>query len=353
MYRHRNNPRKKFQVAASQLPGGYRISGSSHWFVSRANRFLSTNAARGLSNHTIRAYAFDLICLARWLDVSGKHLKVLNCRHLLEFIAHQRQQQARPQSINRRLVTTDLFFQFCYEREIPNSRGVTRPAVHYARQVYDSSLGLLRIRRRGPNKIRVKVTRELVEPLTPIDVQHFFSHIKRYRDVAIATLMLLSGLRSCEVLALRIGDLELTERRIVIRGKGNKQRLLPLIDQTIDALENYLRLERPDNCRTNLLFVVLQGPRRMEPMSSAGLRNIFRYRRATLNLRQANPHRFRHTFGADMARSGVSLPVLQRMMGHANGQTTLKYINLCAEDVMNEYRLAMERIRGRYDRPAD
>jgi len=331
----------------------FEIIGGKLRFAQRANSFLSAIATRGVSSLTIRAYAYDIVFAGRWLTASKRHVKSLTIPLLIEFVAYQRKLDASPQSINRRLVTVGLFYQFCYDRDIPGGIGTTKPARHHISQHYDSSLGLIKIRRNGPNKLRVKVPRELIEPLEPAEVNRFFTTVKRYRDVAITMLMLLCGLRCCEILALRIGDLALAQRRIVVRGKGNKQRMIPIVEHTVRAIENYLRLERPDSCQTNRLFVILQGPQRSEPMTASGLRSLFRHRRLSQKLGKANPHRFRHTFGADMARSGVSLPVLQRMMGHANGQTTLRYINLCADDVVTEYHNAMKRIQERYDRPTN
>ena len=85
-------------------------------------------------------------------------------------------------------------------------------------------------------------------------------------------------------------------------------------------------------------------------MTPAGLRNLFRHRRRRPMLAIANAHRFRHTFGTDMARAGVRLPILQRMMGHADMKTTLQYIELSLVDVADEYRRAMSTIENRYKR---
>ena len=63
----------------------------------------------------------------------------------------------------------------------------------------------------------------------------------------------------------------------------------------------------------------------------------------------ANPHRFRHTFGADMARAGVRLYTLQKLMGHAYAATTLQYINLSMDDIAAEYQRALETIQQRYE----
>lgn len=131
--------------------------------------------------------------------------------------------------------------------------------------------------------------------------------------------------------------------------KGSKDRFMPLPLTVVDALRSYLRLERPTDCGHQRLFVVLQGKRRGIPMTADGLRNLFRYRRVKLNLSRANPHRWRHTFGADMARAGVRLPTLQKMMGHANSSSTLLYVNLSMADISNAYQQAMAEIEKRYD----
>jgi integrase/recombinase XerD len=67
-------------------------------------------------------------------------------------------------------------------------------------------------------------------------------------------------------------------------------------------------------------------------------------------LAMANAHRFRHTFGADMARAGVRLPILQQMMGHADLKTTMLYIRLSMADVAEEFRRASSKLDGRYKR---
>ena len=174
------------------------------------------------------------------------------------------------------------------------------------------------------------------------------ARFSRYRDLCIAYLMLLSGLRSREVLALEIGDVDNAENRLRVSGKGGKERILPLPSLLINYLRDYLRLERPSVCRTKALFVVLQGKRRGFAMTPDGMRSLFRHRRRDKTLENANPHRLRHTFGADMARAGVRLPVLQRMMGHEDSKMTLHYINLSMSDVAAEFQRAAVEIHKRY-----
>jgi integrase/recombinase XerD len=79
-------------------------------------------------------------------------------------------------------------------------------------------------------------------------------------------------------------------------------------------------------------------------MTPAGLRSLLRHHRKTTGVRTANAHRFRHTFGSEMIRAGVSLPALQRLMGHSHIHTTMLYIHLEPQDVFGEYARAVERI---------
>ena len=196
--------------------------------------------------------------------------------------------------------------------------------------------------------MRVKSPHKVVRPLTPGQVKTFLLSLRRYRDLAITYLMMFCGLRSQEVLSLRLADLE--EGRLRVQGKGNRERVLPLPGVLRSVLSDYLSLERPSNARTDHIFVVIQGVRRGDPMTPSGLRRLFRYRRETRReVRNANAHRFRHTFGADMACAGVRLAVLQRLMGHADGKTTLQYINLSMADIAKEYTRAIEAIEKRYE----
>jgi site-specific recombinase XerD len=152
--------------------------------------------------------------------------------------------------------------------------------------------------------------------------------------------MLLDGLRSCEILTLQLEDLKLADAQMHVLGKGRKQRILPLPAEIVEVLQNYTRLERPLT-NSPYLFVSLKGRRRGQSMTTAGLRSLFRHHRLRSEVPVANPHRFRHTFGADMVRAGISLPALQHLMGHSQIHTTLLYVQLAPQDVWREYARAV------------
>jgi integrase len=190
------------------------------------------------------------------------------------------------------------------------------------------------------SRLRVKVPKRNIVPLSVDEVARFWSSFSTSRDLAIVGLMLLQGLRSAEVLVLNRDDALLSEAQLRVRGKGNKFRFLPLAPETVQLLEHYLRLERPNPCSA-ALFVSLKGHARGTRMTAAGLRSLFRYHRQATGVQLANPHRFRHTFASDMIRAGMSLPALMQLMGHADIQTTLLYVQVTPQDVYLQYARAV------------
>jgi site-specific recombinase XerD len=313
----------------------------------RAFEFLQQFQIRGLSNNTIEAYFYDLLYFRRWLEAKSIRFKEIDDRQLLAFIQHQREENAAPKTINRRLGTVRQFYRFAFHREVPRSPGVGSYVRRRLVPQRDFVMGLHRIRGREEPSLRVKEPHKLVDPLQTPEAQAFIKSLRRYRDMAIALLMLFCGLRSAEVRTLRLRDLDLLERVIRVHGKGNRERVLPLPPSVCRALIKYIRLERGD-LNSEYLFVVLQGAYRGRQLTPQRLKQLFRYRRLVSGIEKANPHRLRHTFGTDMARAGVKLPVLKRIMGHQQGSTTLQYINLSMADIADEVQNAMAKIRARY-----
>lgn len=313
------------------------------------NAFLEAVATRGLSAATVRAYAYDLLVVYRWMALAGLKLVELTPAVLLRFVAHEKQRNAEPASINRRLTACLLLYRFWYPNGPELTSGTSLPSAHYRGPGRDRRLGLHVLQKKSSLALRVKQPRKLVTPLTAEQVRKFLRVLRRYRDLAIVHLMLLCGLRSREVIGLGLRDVSLLERSVRVLGKGGKERVVPLADLAATSIEQYFKRERPRAAVSEKLFVCLQGKRRGLAMTPAGLRSIFRSRRKPAATRNANPHRFRHTFGTDMARSGLSLSVLQKLLGHSSPEQTLQYINLSMADIADAYRIAVAEIQKRYE----
>jgi integrase/recombinase XerD len=323
-------------LAASASP--YRLLDEHGQEVAWTNAFLDAQRIRQLSIRSLRAYAYDLLHFARWFEDSHRPLSEISESTLLDYVRHQLDQQPKPapQTVNHRLGVVRCLYRFHYGREVPAGQS------HFQRTYTKrSSLGYGRPYRAAVLGLRLRQPRRVIIPLSTEEVTRFWRSYRSFRDLALIGLMLLDGLRSCEVLALQLEDLQLADRQIRILGKGNKPRVLPLPEEIIEVLRNYLRLERPLT-NSPSLFVSLKGRQRGQPMSFAGLRSLFRHHRLRSCVPNANPHRLRHTFGADMVRAGISLPALQHLMGHSQIHTTMFYVQLAPQDVWREYARAVQ-----------
>jgi site-specific recombinase XerD len=323
----------QLSVSASTCP--YHLLDAQGYEIAWANAFLDAQRVRQLSLRSLRAYAYDLLHFARWW--SHRPLAELTESALLDYVRHQLEQQPQPtpQTVNHRLGVVHSLYRFHYGREIPDGQS------HFQRTYTTRSpLGYGRPRRAVALGLRLRQPRRVIMPLSSEEVAKFWHSFRTFRDLALVGLMLLDGLRSCEVLALQLEDLQLAEAQMRVLGKGNKKRVLPLPQEIGEVLEKYLRLERPLT-NSSFLFVSLKGRQRGRPMTPAGLRSLFRHHRQHSQVPQANPHRFRHTFGADMVRAGISVPALQHLMGHSQIHTTLLYVQLAPQDVWREYARAL------------
>lgn len=304
------------------------------------NRYLDREYVRRIANTTLRTYAHNLLHFVRWWEsvhhtgdiVEGD----LAESTLLDYLKFQSSQQPRPgaSTINDRVAVADRAIR----NEFPDAPCQVARGFHQA-FLRRRPMGLGRPRV-ATSRLRVKVPKRNIVPLSAEEVARFWSSFRNARDLAIVGLMLLQGLRSAEVLALNRDDVLLSEAQLRVPGKGNKFRLLPLAPETVQLLNHYLRLERP-NPSTAALFVSLKGRARGTRMTPAGLRSLFRHHRQATGIQLANPHRFRHTFASDMIRGGMSLPALMKLMGHSDIQTTLIYINVTPQDVYLQYARAV------------
>jgi integrase/recombinase XerD len=312
------------------------------------NRFLETLSLRGLSPCTVKSYGYDLIVIHKWLKKEKRDLEELKGKDLFDFVRHERARGQAPRSINRRLITLRVHFHFLYERDVESGPDFSTGSGHYRGRGRDF-MGLVVRRRRGRLRLKIKEEERLVVPLKIDEVNQFIKEITHYRDLAIVGLMLFCGLRSVEVRRLETSKVNLEERKITVMGKGGRERMVPLTDQVIHLIRSYVALERPKKSSSPKLFIVAKGKTRGRQLTESGFRSVFRYRRKVSGVKHANPHRFRHTFGTNMAKSKMNLRVLQELLGHAPGSpVTQRYLHIAMTDVAEAFFEACKEVEQKY-----
>ena len=157
------------------------------------------------------------------------------------------------------------------------------------------------------------------------------------RDRALLELMYACGLRASEAVGLELGDLDLEEGMLCTRGKGSKERIVPVGRQAIAALRAYCRSGRPQLLGTGVqprLFVNRRGG----GLTRQGLYKIIQghARKAGLSERMS-PHTLRHSFATHLLAGGCDLRSLQEMLGHADLATTQLYTHLSANRLKDAY----------------
>jgi site-specific recombinase XerD len=338
----------KVKVEGTLGPGisPYRLIDAQGQGIKEANEYLDSIAARGLSERSLRTYAYDLLNFWKWLISGNIEISSLNRGLLLEYVRYQKQgSNPVPKTINHRLITVKCLYQHHFNRHIPVSvhNSETDISFNIPRTGYRRTGWMHGIRTRQI-ATRVKEPCKVMIPLNRREVITFFESLKSWRDIAMTGFMLFCGLRSMEVITLKMDDINIINGQFRVHGKGNRERIVPLPKDLLKALNKYLNLERPET-DSEYLFLNMKGPNRGKPLPSEALRNIFRYHRKISGILNANAHRFRHTFGANMARTGVPIPVLMKLMGHSHVQTTMIYVNLCDEDIRMEFNRAVEKLQ--------
>jgi integrase/recombinase XerD len=231
-------------------------------------------------------------------------------------------------TIKRRLATVSSLFDYLLLRGLVDRNPVPR------------SMGA---RHRGHRGVPlVRAAKKLPRVLSAAEVVALAGALRTDRDRAMVALMVLGGLRRCEVLGLRFNDVQVGDRRVfVAEGKGGHQRLVPVAAPFFTALSDYLTAERPAQCTHDQVFVVLKGPNRGRPLTAAGVDQVLSGARGRAGLAHATCHELRHTCFTRLREAGMALEAIQAQAGHASIETTRIYLHLSNDWLAGEYQKAM------------
>lgn len=185
----------------------------------------------------------------------------------------------------------------------------------------------------------IRTPRTLPRIVDPGEVDALLAACRTLRDRAMFQAMVLGGMRRCEVLGLRLEDLDAARKQVfIVEGKGGHQRRIPISARFFITVGDYLRLERPEQAEaTDRVFVVLKGQRRGQPLSDEGLKQIFVSARDRAGLRRITCHQLRHTCFTRLREAGMELEALQAQAGHRSIETTRLYVHLANGWLADEY----------------
>src|SRR6266508_3308218 len=272
-----------------------------HVDTSRAiERFLASPA---LGEATRRAYRGDVEEFARWLTGRGIGLGDVDVRALSEYVTELG--RARPRklasaTIARKLAAVRSFLRF-----------TLGPS-----QVPDAALGPRRRRRLpdSPKTAEVEAALEGLKGDGPLAL----------RNRALVELVYSAGLRSSEAVGLELADVDFDREQLHVRGKGGKERIVPLGEEAGHLLARYLHEARPELARgaERAVFLSTRGRR----LDTSTLRRVF-----------AHPHRLRHAFATHLLEGGADLRTIQELLGHSSLSTTQVYSHVDGKRLRRVY----------------
>ena len=284
---------------------------------------------RHLSPHTVSAYGGDLTQLARFLHRGGMALSSAPYPLLRRFLAQLHTLGYARASVARKVGSIHTFYRW---------------AVAGGRVGEDPSLllGRPKVVNRLPAVLRQKEAAALAEApaITPgPGDDEGLAPIERavaLRDVAALELMYGSGLRVGELAGLTIDRIDLGRGRVMVMGKGAKEREVPMSDYAVEALRDFLRdghaVLAPEG--TRYLF----HNRRRKPFSSRDIRTMVeRYGGTVLPGRRVTPHTLRHSFATHLLEGGADIRAVQELLGHASVATTQRYTHVSRTRLFQAY----------------
>jgi len=287
---------------------------------------------RGLSRNTLQAYRSDLHQFAEFL--AGRELTPQTASHgdLAAFLT----ELAEGDDEHAPVAATTL------ARKVACLRSFYRHLRREGLIEHDPTADLRGPR--GPQRLPRVLSRDEVGRLlgAPRGVDPL-----ALRDRALLELMYACGLRASEAVGLELGDLDLEEGILCARGKGSKERLVPVGREALSAIRGYYRSGRPE-----LLGMTVQQRvflnRRGAPLTRQGLYKIVQGHARRVGLEERmSPHTLRHSFATHLLAGGCDLRSLQEMLGHADLATTQVYTHLSADRLKDAYFSAHPRASSR------
>ncbi|HEY7041526.1 MAG TPA: tyrosine recombinase XerC [Methylomirabilota bacterium] len=273
---------------------------------------------RGASPHTLRSYSTDLTEFTRFLEAEKiEGLAAADTRAVRAFLARLHQRRLSKSTVARKLAAIRSCFRFLARRgalEVNPARSVRSP----------------RLGRRLPSVLPKDEATQLLDAAPEPTAAGA-------RDRALLELLYASGLRVAEGCGLDVDDLDEARRTVRVLGKGGKERVVPVGETALEALDAYLAVR---GRQRGPLFVNARGGR-LTPRSAH--RIVKRLARRAGISQRVTPHTLRHSFATHMLGEGADLRLIQELLGHSRLSTTQRYTHVSPEHLMRVYDAAHPR----------
>lgn len=281
------------------------------------------DSERNLSDHTLRAYRADLYQFSSFLRLeSCVSPEDINTLLLRKFLAYLRDHGSSKRTVARKISALRSMFKYLQRKGILEHNPIL-------------ALNIPKQEHRLPNFLYIN---EIDTLLNTPDIKN----IKGLRDKAILETLYSTGIRVSELVALDNCDIDMFSELIRVKGKGKKERVVPIGMPALEAIKGYNEAKKVDKkyLETNALFLNKDG-KRLSTRSVARL--IEGYLKQTGLNRKVSPHTLRHSFATHLLDRGAGLRAVQELLGHAKLSSTQIYTHVSTEQLKRVYNQAHPR----------
>lgn len=267
-------------------------------------RYLACLSIDGKSDKTIEQYYRSIKKLLEFLEMDITEIGVYNIRY---YLACEKDRGLSNRTLENTRANLSAFFQWLTQEEY--------------------------IKKNPCANIKpIKYNDEVRLPFSLVEIDNMRSACRTLKERALIEFLLSSGVRVSELASIRVQDIDFNRLSVHIKhGKGGKERITYINDVAKQHIEKYL-MSRKDNL--DILFCNMKG----NGILPNGIRHILNGIGKRANIKNVHPHRFRRTFASNLARRGMKIEEIQILMGHSDINTTMKYIYVDNDNVVNSYR---------------
>ncbi|MCR5224266.1 MAG: site-specific tyrosine recombinase XerD [Bacilli bacterium] len=264
------------------------------------------------SNNTILSYDNDLTKLSLYFN--NKDLLKLSTKNIEKYIATL--SEYAPSTVSRNISAIKSFYSYMVKSGNIDT--------NIADPIKEPKLG---------THLPSYLTIEEVDKLLDIEINNNFD----YRNKAILELMYATGLRISEVINLEFKNIDFDECIVRIIGKGSKERIVPINDYALEALNDYINIARPSMLikgENNYIFINNHGNK----MTRQGIFKMIKNECLKKGIdKNISPHTLRHTFATHLLENGADLRIIQELLGHSDISTTQIYTHVSNDKLKKDY----------------
>lgn len=274
------------------------------------NDFISYISKKNYSINTYTSYINDLYYFYIFIK---KDLTKVTFEDIKDYLEHLNLKKEKPSSVRRKISSLKSFYKFLYKNNYMDKKDYPLTKVAYPK-----------MEKKLPKFIYYNDLLEIINEST--------KDKDGVRDRLIIEMLYATGVRVSELINIKINDIDFNNRRIIVLGKGNKERIVYYGEYAEEVLKEYMKTHERKN--HNYLFVNSKGGQ----LTDRGVRYIIDNIMSKLSVKtHVTPHVLRHTFATDMLNNGCDIKVVQELLGHSSLKATEIYTHVTNEHLKKVY----------------